>query len=98
MTIGTDLVIVHIQKTQPLDDALRGQVVAVTDVGFDEVEGLVFRAEALHRHTHRLNHADGVSQLDFALVSVARLAKLIVQQLSCVDIHVNLWTGKLKFI
>ena len=43
------------------------------DVGFDEVKGLVLRTEALHSHTHRLYHTDSVGQLDFALVSVARL-------------------------
>ena len=33
----------------------------------------MLRAKALHRHTDWLYHADGVSQLNFALVSVARL-------------------------
>ena len=73
MTVSTDLVVVYIQQTQPLDDTLRCQVVAVMDVGFDEVKGLVLRTETLHRHTDWLYHTDGVSQLNFALVSVARL-------------------------
>lgn len=54
VTVGTDLVIVHVQQTQTLDNTLRGQVVAVLDVSLDEVQRLVFRAEALHRHAHRL--------------------------------------------
>ena len=73
MTVSTDLVVIYIQQSQPLDDTLRGQVVAVMNVGFDEVKGLVLRTEALHRHTHRLYHTNGVGQLDFTLVSVARL-------------------------
>ena len=73
MTVSTALVVIYIQQSQPLDDTLRGQVIAVMDVGFDEVKGLVRRTETLHRHTDWLYHADGVSQLDFALVCVARL-------------------------
>lgn len=67
MTVGTDLVVVYIQQTQPLDDILRSQVVAVLDVGLDELDVLMLRAEALHRHTDWLYHADSVSQLDFAI-------------------------------
>ena len=73
VTVSTDLVVVYIQQTQPLDDPLRSQVVAVMDIGFNEVQRLMLRAKALHRHTDWLYHADGVSQLNFALVSVARL-------------------------
>lgn len=47
MTIGTDLVVVHVQQPQPLDDTLRCEVVAVMDVGFDEVQRLMFRTEVL---------------------------------------------------
>ena len=73
VTVGTDLVVVHVQQAQTPDDTLRGQVVAVLDVSLDEVQRLVFRAEALHRHAHRLYHTDGIRQLDFALVSVTCL-------------------------
>ena len=73
VAVGTDLVVVHVQQTQTLDDTLRGQVVAVLDVSLDEVQRLVFRAEALHRHAHRLYHTAGIRQLGFALVSVAGL-------------------------
>ena len=48
VTVGTDFVVVHIQQTKPLDDTLRCEVVAVMDIGFDEVKGLMLRSEALH--------------------------------------------------
>ena len=32
VTVGADLVVVHVQQTKPLDDALRSQVVAVFDI------------------------------------------------------------------
>ena len=32
MTVSTDLVVIYIQQTQPLDDTLRSQVVAVMNV------------------------------------------------------------------
>ena len=41
------------------------------DVGFNEVQRLMLRAKALHRHTDWLYHADGVSQLDLALARQA---------------------------
>ena len=37
----------------------------------------MFRAEALHRHAHRLYHTDGIRQLDFALVSVTCLHDIL---------------------
>ena len=73
VTVSTDLVVIYIQQSQSLDDTLRSQVVAVMDIGLDELDVLMLRAKALNRHTHRLNHTDSVGQLDFALVSVARL-------------------------
>ena len=79
MTVSTDLGIIYIQQSKPLDDTLWSQVIAVMDVGFNEVEGLVLRAEALHRHTHWLYHADGVGQLDFALVCVAGLSLMVIK-------------------
>ena len=54
VTVSTDLVVVHVQQSQSLDDTLRSQVVAVMDIGFDEVQRLMLRAEALYSHAHRL--------------------------------------------
>ena len=39
MTVSTDFVVIYIQQSQPLDDTLWGQVIAVMDIGFDEVKG-----------------------------------------------------------
>ena len=92
MTVSTDLVVIYIQQTQPLDDTLRGQVVAVMDIGFNEVKGLVLRTEALHSHTHRLYHTDSVGQLDLALVSVARLHDVLgnlPRHVCCGAIHLG---------
>lgn len=50
MTVNTDLVVVYIQQSQSLDDTLRSQVIAVMDIGFDEVQRLILRAKAFDRH------------------------------------------------
>ena len=54
VTIGTDLVIVHVQQTEGLDDSLRRQIVGVTNVLLNELQRLVLRTEALNAHAHRL--------------------------------------------
>ena len=69
MTVNTDLVVVYIQQSQSLDDTLRSQVIAVMDIGFDEVQRLILCAKALDRHPHRLNHAAHATD---ATVGIAR--------------------------
>ena len=48
VTVGTDLVVVYIQQPQSLNDSLRREVVTVMDVGFDEIQRLMLRSEAIH--------------------------------------------------
>ena len=47
VTIGTDLVVVHVQQAQGLDDSLGRQIVGVTNVLLNELQRLVLRTEAL---------------------------------------------------
>ena len=47
VAVGTDLVVVHVQQAEGLDDALGCQVVGVTDVLFNELQRLVLGTEAL---------------------------------------------------
>ena len=48
MAVGTDLVVVHVQQSEPVNDSPRCEVVAVPDVLFQEFPVLVLLAEALH--------------------------------------------------
>lgn len=77
MAVGTDLVVVHVQQAEGLDDPLGRQVVGVADVLLNELQRLVLRTEALNAHTYRLRYPDCIGQLDFALVSVARLHDIL---------------------
>ena len=47
VTVGTDLVVVHIQQAEGLDDTLGRQIVGVTNVLLNELQRLVLRTEAL---------------------------------------------------
>ena len=47
VSVSTDLVVVHVQQAEGLDDSLGCQVVSVTDVLFNELQRLVLRTEAL---------------------------------------------------
>ena len=47
VSVGTDLVVVHVQQAKGLDDALGRQVIGATNVLFNELQRLVLRTEAL---------------------------------------------------
>ena len=47
VSVGADLVVVHVQQTKGRDDSLGRQVVGVTNVLLNELQRLVLRTEAL---------------------------------------------------
>ena len=57
VAIGADLVVVHIQKPQTVDDALRSEVIRISDILFDETLVLMLRAEGLDIYADRLRHS-----------------------------------------
>ena len=71
VSVSADLVVIHVHQAKALNDPLGGQVVGVTNKLLNELHRLVLRTKAVDADAHRLRHPDGVSQLDFALVSVS---------------------------
>ena len=47
VSVGADLVVVHVQQAKGLDDALGSQVIRTTNVLLNELQRLVLRTEAL---------------------------------------------------
>ena len=70
MTIGRNSVVIHIQKPQPLNDPLQGQVLVLTDVLFDEPLVLMLSVEGFHVDGNRIRHTNSVGDLNLRLVSV----------------------------
>ena len=91
MAIGTHAVIVDIEKSQAVDDALRSKVVGISDILFDETLVLILRAEGLDIHADRLRHTDGIGDLDFTLLCVSGENDVPCTVLSAVPICFSLY-------
>nr|DAY97717.1 MAG TPA: hypothetical protein [Caudoviricetes sp.] len=70
MTVGTDLVVVHIQQSQRRDNSPRCQIVFCKDVIHDVCFRDAIRTKAIHIHRNRLGNTNGIGQLDFTSVSI----------------------------
>ena len=66
VAVGGYIVIIHIQKVQPVDDTARGQVVHGPYPTHDFTHGHGLRAEAVNANGDRLAYANSVGELDFA--------------------------------
>lgn len=60
MAVAGNLVVIHTEKVQALDDPFRRQVVVAPDVILDKPFLLIFRTEGLHLDGDGLCHADGM--------------------------------------
>lgn len=61
VTVGTNLVVVNIQKPQCVDDTLRCQIVLSNDVVHDVLLRDVVRTKAVHIHRNRLGNTNGIA-------------------------------------
>ena len=70
MTTGGNDIVIHLQKMEVFDDALRGEVIVGTDVSLQEVVADTAGSKGFYHYGNRFCLADGISDLDFALIGI----------------------------